>query len=154
MMDVLYPSALPRLAVRLAAALIAALCAFLIARRKNRLPVPWATFCAIGGFAFYPAGALLLVVLLLRPRLSTRVKYLSLAMEERFCNSLGLPSPLKNNMEERILVVLVQNPKGLRIGAIGQGVGVDWRGLVEPMENLVRSDKVRQRQDNYYFNIE
>ena len=154
MMDVLYPSALSRLAVRLAAALIAALCAFLVARRKNRLPAPWAASCAIAGFAFYPAGALLLLVLLLRPRLSGRVKYLSLAMEERFCNTMGLPSPLKNKLEERILVVLVQNPKGLRIGAIGQGIGVDWRGLVEPMENLVRSGNVRQREDNYYFNIE
>jgi len=154
MIDALYPSILPRLVVRLGAALIAALCAFLVARWKNRLPAPWATSCAIAGFAFYPAGAILLLVLLLRPHVSARVKYLSLAMEERFCNSLGIPSPLRNKLEERILVVLVRNPRGLRIGAIGQGVGVEWRSLAELMESLVRSGKVRQREDTYYFNIE
>ena len=154
MMDFLYPSALPRLAVRFAAALIAGVCAFLVANRKNRIAGSWAAVCAVAGFTFYPVGVVLFVILVLRPRLSARIKYLSLGMEERFCLNMGIPSPLGDDLEKKILVVLARNPRGLRIGAIGQGAGVGWRSLEAPMENLLRAGKVLRRDDTYYFNLE
>ncbi|MFC1888899.1 hypothetical protein ACFL4G_03995 [Thermodesulfobacteriota bacterium] len=135
------------LAVCLAAA------AFLVARGKNRSQAAWPLFTALATFLFYPLGIILLVILTVRRHITLREKYLQMKFEERFAAALRLPSPI-SSVEDRVLATLVFNPQGVRIGALGHGVGANWRAIEPVLKRLVAEGKVRSKGDLYFFNIE
>lgn len=135
-------------------ALIGSLPAVFLARRKNRSPGGWVFLCTLTGFFFGVMAFAWVVFLATRKKLSMRVKYLSLKMEERFAEALKIPSPVGNDLEKRILMVLAYNPQGLRIGALAQGIGQNWRHIVELVERLIEEGKVRKESDRYFFNLE
>lgn len=143
----------PALWIRAIIAVCLAAAAFLVARGKNRSQAAWPLFTALAALLFYPLGIVLLVVLALRRRITLREKYLQMKFEERFATALRLPSPIRS-VEDRILATLVFNPQGIRIGALGQGVGANWRAIEPILERLVAEDKVRSKDNLYFFNIE
>lgn len=135
-------------------ALLASLPAVFLARKKNRSPGGWAFLCSLTGFFFGILGFSWVVFLATRKKLSMRIKYLSLKMEERIAEALKVPSPVGNDVEKRILMVLAYNPQGLRIGALAQGIGQNWRHIVGLVEGLTAEGKIRKEHDRYFFNLE
>jgi DNA-binding Lrp family transcriptional regulator len=75
-------------------------------------------------------------------------------VEERLAEALKLPSPVGQDLEKRILMVLAYNPQGLRINALGQGVGLGWRHIADLVEQLVAQGKIRKEEDRYFFNMD
>ncbi len=125
-----------------------------LASRKNRSRTGWALLCALTNLFFGVFGFAWLVLLATRPRLSMRMKYLSLKLEERIADALDLPSPIGDNLGERILMVLAHNPQGLRIGALAQGIGQNWRHIEDIIQHLLSEGKIRREEDRYLFNLD
>jgi len=128
--------------------------AVLLARSKNRSRTGWALLCALTSFFFGILGFAWLVFLATRPKLSMRMKYLSLKLEERIADALDLPSPIRDNLGERVLMVLAYNPQGLRIGALAQGIGQNWRHIENIVQHLLSEGKIRREEDRYLFNLD
>lgn len=143
----------PALWIRAIIAVCLAAASFLVARSKNRSQAAWPFFTALTTLVFYPLGIILLVILAIRRRITLREKYLQMKFEERFATALRLPSPI-SSVEDRILATLVFNPRGVRIGALGQGAGANWRAIEPILERLVAEGKVRSRGDLYFFDVE
>jgi len=128
--------------------------AAVIARRKNRSAAAWALLCALTGLFLGAAGCGWLALLATRDKLSMRMKYLGLKFEERIADALKLPSPVGNDLEKRILMVLAYNPQGLRIGALAQGLGQSWRHIQGLVNDMVARGKIRKDGESYFFNLE
>ena len=143
----------PALWIRAIIAVCLVAASFLVARSKNRSQTAWPLFTALATLLFYPLGIALVVILAVRRRITLREKYLQMKFEERFASALRLPSPI-SSIEDRILATLVFNPHGVRIGALGQGVGANWRAIEPILERLMAEDKVRSKDNLYFFNIE
>jgi len=135
-------------------AIAASIPAGLLARRKNRSAAGWVFLCSLTGFFFGLLGFAWVVFLVTRRKLSMRMKYLSLKMEERIAEALQLPSPIEGKLEERLLMVLAYNPQGLRIGALAQGIGQNWRHIEDLVNRLMQERKVRKEGDRFFFNLE
>ena len=128
--------------------------AVFLAHRKNRSRAGWAVLCGSTALCFGILGFAWVALLASRKKLSMRMKYLRLKIEDQIADALRLPSPVRNNMEDRLLMILANNPRGLRIGALAQGTGHDWRhiqGLVRP---LVSQGKIRKEGDLLLFNLD
>jgi hypothetical protein len=125
-----------------------------LARAKNRNALGWGLLSGATGFFLGITGFLWVGLLASRKRVSLRVKYLRLKMEEQIAHALKLPSPVRLNMEDRLLMILANNPQGLRLGALAQGMGQDWRHIEAPVRALLSQGKVRQKGDRYYFNLD
>jgi hypothetical protein len=125
-----------------------------LARRKNRSLFAWGVLCGLTSFFLGLAGLLWIVLLATRDKISMRMKYLSLKLEEQIADTLRLPSPIGNDLEKRILVVLAYNPQGLRIGALAQGIGQNWRHIGAVVQTLVAQGKIRKAEDRFFFNLE
>ena len=128
--------------------------AYLIARRKNRTQPGWALLCGLTGFFFGVLGSAWLILLATRAKLSMRMKFLGLKVEEQIADMLKLPSPVGNDLEKRILMVLAYNPQGLRIGALAQGLGQNWRHIQSLVQELESRGKLRKIEDRYFFNLD
>ena len=128
--------------------------AFYLARRKNRSAGGWVTLCALTGLFLGVLSFAWVVLLATRKKLSMRMKYLRLKMEERLAEALRLPSQVGQDMEKRILMVLAYNPQGLRINALAQGLGLGWRHILSVVEKLTAQGKIRKEQDRYFFNLD
>ena len=135
-------------------ALGASLPAFYIAKQKNRSVSGWIFLCASTAFFLGVLGFAWLVLLATREKVSMRMKYLGLKVEEQIADALKLPSPVGNDLEKRILIVLAYNPQGLRIGALAQGIGQNWRHIQDLVETLEARGKIRREDDRYFFNLE
>lgn len=135
-------------------AALLALAALWLAARKNRSTVGWPLLCGAAGFFLGSPGLLLIVVLLTRKKLSMRAKYLTLKIEEDLARALKFPSLVGNNLETRILMVLANNPRGLRLNALAQGVGSDWRHIEETVQKMLLKGKVRKEGERYFFNLD
>jgi hypothetical protein len=140
--------------VGLAWALLAGVPAVLLALRKNRSAGGWAFLCVLTGLFFGILSFGWVALLASRTKLSMRMKFLSLKVEERLAEALKLPSPVGQDLEKRILMVLAYNPQGLRINALGQGVGLGWRHIADLVEQLVAQGKIRKEEDRYFFNMD
>lgn len=128
--------------------------ALYLAHRKNRSKAGWAflsggtaLFLGILGFAW-------IGLLASRRKLSLRTKYLRLRIEEQIAEALRLPPPVRGNLEDRLLMILANDPQGLRIGALAQGIGRDWRHIEDLVRRLVEQGKIRREGDRYHFNLE
>lgn len=135
-------------------ALLAAASAAYLARSKNRSPAGWAILCGVTGFFFGVLAGGWIALLVTRTRLSMRMKYLMLKVEEQIADALRLPSPVGDDLEKRLLMVLANNPQGLRIGALAQGIGQNWRHIEGLVQHLMSEGKVRQNGDRYFFNLD
>ena len=127
--------------------------AFFTARAKNRSIGTWTIFCALGGLV-WPIGTAFLVLLITRRGLTLREKYLTLQLEDQLAKNMGLPSPLEESTEELILAILARNPQGLRIGALGHGVGKPWRSIEPIVDRLVQLGTIRRADELFFFNLE
>ena len=128
--------------------------AYYLAKKKNRSPVAWPLLCGLTAFFLGIAGCAWLVLLFTRDKLNMRMKYLGLKIEEQIADALKLPSPVGNDLEKRILMVLAYNPQGLRIGALAQGLGQNWRHIQGLVQELQNQGKIRKAEDRYFFNLE
>ena len=128
--------------------------ALAIAHRKNRSLVGWALLGGVFGFFLGSLGLIVIVFLLTRKKLSMRMKYLTLKFEEDLAQALKLPSPVGNDLEKRILIVLANNPRGLRVGALAQGIGSDWRHIEEIVQQMLARRKIRKEGDRLFFNLD
>jgi len=128
--------------------------AYYLARTKNRSTVGWVLLCALTAFFLGILGFGWLALLATREKISMRMKYLGLKVEEQIADALKLPSPVGNDLEKRILMVLAYNPQGLRIGALAQGIGQNWRHIHDLVEALVTRGQIRKEDDRYFFNLE
>ncbi len=135
-------------------AVLACVPAVLLALRKNRSVGSWAFLCGLTGLVFGILAFGWVALLATRTKLSMRMKYLSLKVEERLAEALKLPSPVGQDLEKRILMVLAYNPQGLRLNALGQGVGLGWRHIADLVEQLVAQGKIRKEEDRYFFNMD
>jgi len=140
--------------IGLAWAVLTCVPAVLLARQKNRSMAGWAVLCALTGLFFGILSCGWVALLATRTKLSMRMKYLSLKVEERLAEAFKLPSPVGQDLEKRLLMVLAYNPQGLRINALGQGVGLGWRHIADLVEQLVAQGKIRKEQDRYFFNMD
>ena len=134
--------------------LLTSLTMWFIARKKNRNPVGWILLSTITSFFFGVFGFFWVVLLATREKASMRMKYLGFKVEEQIADALKLPSPVGNNLEKRLLMVLAYNPQGLRIGALAQGIGQSWRHIEEVVQRLVSNGKIRKEEDRYFFNLD
>ncbi len=125
-----------------------------IAKKKNRSIKGWIFLCGLTAFFFGILGFAWLVLLATREKISMRMKYLGLKVEEQIADALKLPSPVGNDLEQRILMVLAYNPQGLRIGALAQAIGQNWRHIQNLVFSLEGSGKIRKEADQYFFNME
>jgi len=135
-------------------AVLISLPAVYLARKKNRSIIGWTILCGITAFFFGTLGLGWLILLATRKRVSMRMKYLSLKFEEQIADALKMPSPVGDNLEKRLLMVLAYNPEGLRIGALAQGIGQDWRHIEDLVQRLVSQGKIRKTDDRYLFNLD
>ncbi len=135
-------------------ALFLAAIAVWLAARKNRTMIGWPLLSGIAGFIVGSPGLLVILFLLTRKKLSMRMKYLTLKLEEDLAHALKFPSPVGNNLEKRILMVLANNPRGLRLGALAQGVGSDWRHIEDTVQKMLLKGKVRKEGERYFFNLD
>jgi hypothetical protein len=133
---------------------LASLSAVALARSKNRSAAGWGLLCGVTGLFLGILGFAWVALLASRRRLSLRMKYLQLKVEEQIADALGLPSPVRGKLEDRLLMILANNPQGLRLGALAQGMGQDWRHIQDPVRGLVLRGKVRQEGDRYFFNLD
>ncbi len=130
------------------------LVALFFAHRKNRSLAGWAGLSGLFGLLVGSPALAVLVLLGTRKKLSMRMKYLTLKFEEDLADALRLPSPVGDDIEKRVLMVLANNPKGLRLGALAQGMGLDWRHIEEVVEKLRVRGKVRKEAERYFFNLD
>jgi len=135
-------------------AIAASVPAVFLAHKKNRTAAGWAFLCALTGLFLGILAFGWVAFLATRKKLSMRMKYLGLKMEERIAEALRLPSPTEGNLEERLLMVMAYNPQGLRIGALAQGIGQNWRHIQGLVERLLQEGKIRKEGDRYFFNLE
>ena len=135
-------------------ALLISIPAVYLSRKKNRSIIGWTILCGTTAFFFGILGLGWLILLATRKRVSMRMKYLSLKFEEQIADALKMPSPVGDDLEKRILIVLAYNPKGLRIGAMAQGIGQDWRHIEDLVQRLVAQGKIRKMNDRYIFNLD
>lgn len=135
-------------------ALLACSAAVWLARIKNRSVLGWAILCGSTGLTLGVTGFAWVVLLASRRKVSLRMKYLRLKFEEQIADALGLPSPVRGDMEKKLLMVLANNPQGLRIGALAQGIGQDWRHVQDLVRLLVSRGKIRQDGDLYHFSLD
>jgi len=128
--------------------------AYFIAQKKNRSQTGWALLCGLTSLFFGVLGCAWLILLATRAKRSMRMKFLGLKFEEQIADMLKLPSPVGNDLEKRILMVLAYNPQGLRIGALAQGLGQNWRHIEGLVQDLESRGKVQKREDRYFFNLD
>ncbi len=138
-------------AVRLAfAGAIGFLC-FRLAGERHRSTVGWPLLGGILGYGI-EFWALALVVWLWRlPKVDLRERYMELRAHEKLSQALGGPSLVGDHLGDRILMVLANNPEGLRINALAQGVGQSWRAIEGAVGELVKQRKVVMRDDLYFI---
>jgi hypothetical protein len=127
---------------------------FTIAQRKNRNRLGWLLPWGIIAFSVGIPGILGILLIATRKKLNMRMKYLTLKFEEDLAHALKLPSPVGNDLEKRILMVLANNPRGLRLGALAQGIGLDWRHIEDMVQKMLAKGKVKKADDRYFFNLE
>jgi hypothetical protein len=128
--------------------------AIFVAHRKNRSKAGWAILCGLTALFFGTLGFAWVALLASRKKVDMRMKYLLLRMEEQIADALRLPSPVRGNLEDRLLMVLANNPQGLRIGALAQGIGQDWRHIHDLVQRLVSQGKIRKEGDLLLFNLD
>jgi hypothetical protein len=135
-------------------ALGVALPACYIARKKNRSLFAWGMLSGLTAFFLGFLGFSWIALLATREKISMRMKYLSLKLEEQIADALRLPSPIGNDLQKKILMVLAYNPQGLRIGALAQGIGQNWRHIEAIVQTLVTQGKIQKQDDRFFFNLE
>jgi len=135
-------------------AAIACAAAVGLAHRRNRSKAGWALLS--GGTALFLGilGFAWVALLASKKKLSLRTKYLRLRIEEQIAETLRLPSPVRGNLEDRLLMVLANDPQGLRIGALAQGIGRDRHRIEDLVRRLVAQGKIRREGDRYHFNLD
>jgi hypothetical protein len=135
-------------------ALAVSIPAYYMATQKNRNPFAWAALCGLTALFLGLLSFAWLILLSTRQKLSMRMKYLSLKLEEQIAGALHLPSPIGNDLPKRILVILAYNPQGLRIGALAQAIGQNWRHIGSVVQRLETEGKIRKEDDRFFFNLE
>lgn len=138
----------------LAWAVLAGSAAVFLAHHKHRSRPGWAILCGLTALFFGVLGFIWVALLASRKKVSMRRKYLLLRIEEQIADALRLPSPLRGNLEDRLLMILANNPQGLRIGALAQGIGQDWRHIQDVVRRLVSEGKIRKEGDLLLFNLD
>lgn len=135
----------------LLSAAVAATC-FVLARRRHRSEMGWAVLGVAACLLFGGVGLAVPIWLASRDKVDLRRHYLELRAQERLLQVLGGPDlGATISVEERILMILANNPGGLHLNAIAQGVGESWRAISEPMNRLVRQGRVCMRDDLYFL---
>jgi hypothetical protein len=135
-------------------AVLASSAAVWLAHTKNRSVLGWAVLSGSTGLILGITGFAWVALLASRRKVNLRTKYLRLRFDEQIADALGLPSPLRGNMEKKLLMILANNPQGLRIGALAQGIGQDWRHIQDLVRVLVTRGKIRQEGELYHFNLD
>lgn len=125
--------------------------AWRLAEERHRSTVGWPLLGAFLGYQFEIWALAMLVWLWRRPRLDLRQHYLELRAHERFAQALGGPSLVGDHLEDRILMVLANNPDGLYINALAQGVGQSWRAIEAVLNGLVERRKVVLKEERYFI---
>jgi len=135
-------------------AVLASIPCFLLAQRKNRSLGGWLFLTTLTALLFGALSFAWVALLATRKKLNMRMKYLSLKFEERLAEALHVPSPVGQDLEKRMLMVLAYNPQGLRINALAQAIGMGWRHITDLVNQLVTQGKVRKVEDRYFFNLD
>ncbi len=122
-----------------------------LAEERHRSAFGWALLGGVLGYAIEFWAIAELVALWRLPRVDLRERYLELRAHERFAQALGAPSLVGDHLEDRILMVLANNPQGLHLNALAQGVGQSWRAIENEVRGLVERRKVVQKDDLYFI---
>ncbi|MFN7952098.1 MAG: hypothetical protein U0610_10265 [bacterium] len=122
-----------------------------LAEERHRSALGWALVGAVLGYAVELWAFAALVGLWRLPKVDLRERYLELRAHERFAQALGAPSLVGDHLEDRILMVLANNPQGLHLNALAQGVGQSWRAIDGVVRVLVERRKVVQKDDLYFI---
>jgi hypothetical protein len=122
-----------------------------LADERHRSTVGWPLLGALLGYQVEVWALAMLVWLWRLPKLDLRQHYLELRAHERFARALGGPSLVGDHLEDRILMVLANNPDGLYINALAQGVGQSWRAIEGVVDGLVERRKVVLRDERYFI---
>jgi hypothetical protein len=140
--------------VGLSWAVLACVAAVCLAHFKNRSKVGWGILCGLTALVLGLLGFAWVALLASRKKINLRMKYLRLRIEEQIAETLRLPYPVRGNVEKRLLMILANNPQGLRIHALAQGIGQDWRSLQDLVLRLAAQGKIRKEGDRYHFNLD
>lgn len=125
---------------------------FALARPRHRSELGWSLLGGVASLAFGILGIAVPAWLATRGKVDLRHRYLELKAQERFLRMVGGPDLGSTiSTEERILMILANNPEGLHLNAIAQGVGESWRGISESMNQLIRQGRVHARDDLYFL---
>ena len=122
-----------------------------LARDRHRSTLGWPLAGALAGWFLQVIGIAVPILLYTRGKIDLRRHYLELKYGERLLAALGASDLEHVPVEERLLMVLANNPEGLHLNALAQGVGKSWRAIEEPIERLRLAGKIHLRGELYFI---
>lgn len=60
------------------------------------------------------------------------------------------PATLVGELAERVVGVVESHPQGITLVEIGKELGIDWRQLIAPINQLLAEGRVEKRDRSYF----